>query len=172
MRNNFEDPEFIELVAKELTRVSERQRLVRKNADFMRGMWTRSVKAIGKHDAKETMREIMGDKDPGPSKTAEDIALENFICAYIRHRGPKQGDGKIARCLLGSQPYFVQWDSGSIVVASDEFHTEINSILAKHPAVKRTPINKEFAALKKHVEPVRRRAIDDGLLPIAFAPKA
>jgi hypothetical protein len=65
----------------------------------------------------------------------------------------------------------VQWGPGAIVVTSDEFQAEINSVLALYPAVKHTPIKKGLAALKKQVERVRRRAIDDGVLPKEYAPR-
>jgi hypothetical protein len=171
IRNNFEDPDFAEQLAKELAPVVERRRLIDKNAGFMREMWQRSIKAVGEHQAKEIMRQIMGEKEPGPSKTDEDNALEDFICGYISHCGPKQGDGKIAKRLLESKPYYVQWGPGAIVVTSDEFQAEINSVLALYPAVKHTPIKKGLAALKKQVERVRQRAIDDGVLPKEYAPR-
>jgi hypothetical protein len=171
IRNNFEDPDFAEQLAKELARVVERRRLINKNAGFMREMWQRSVKAVGKYQAKEIMRQIMGEKKPGPSKADEDNALDHFICSYISHCGPKQSDEKIAKRLLKSKPYYVQWESGLILVASDEFQTEMDSILAKDPAAKRTPINIRLPALEKRVERCRRRAIDDGVLPKEYAPK-
>lgn len=171
LRNNFEEPDFTNQVVKVLTRVVERRSRVRDVKIFMREMWKRSVKAVGKHQAKEIMREIMGDKEPGPRKTDEDNALDDFIRAYISHCGPKQGDEKIAKRLRKSKPYYVQWDSGAIVVASDEFETEINSALVEYPKAKRTPINKGLPALKKQVERVRRQAIEDGLLGREFAPK-
>jgi hypothetical protein len=164
IKNNFEDEEFLEQLAKALTRVSDRRRLVRQSTALVREMWKRFVMNVGKHQAKEIMRQIMGEKEPGPSKTDKDNALKDFICAHISYCGPKRGDGKIAKRLLESKPYYVQCGSGAIVVASDEFQKEINSVLAEHQAVKRTPITKGLAALKKQVERVRRRAIDDGVL--------
>ena len=171
IRNNFEDPDFADQVAKVLTRVSERNRLVRESTVFMSEMWKRSVKNVGKHQAKQIMREIMGDKKPGPSKADEDNALDDYIRAYISHCGSKQSDEKIAKRLLESKLYYVHWKSGSILVASDEFQTEMDSVLAEHPAAKRTPINTGLAALEKRVGRIRRQAIEDGLLGREFAPK-
>jgi IS30 family transposase len=171
IRNNFEDPDFSEQVVKALTRVSERDRFVHECTVFMREMWKRSVKKVGKYQAKEIMRQIMGEKKPGPSKADEDNALDHFICSYISHCGQKQSDEKIAKRLLKSKPYYVQWESGLILVASDEFQTEMDSILAKDPAAKRTPINIRLPALEKRVERCRRRALDDGVLPKEYAPK-
>lgn len=171
IRNNSEDPDFAAQLVKALTRLSERRRLVRESTAFVREVWKRFVKNVGGHQAKEIMRQIMGEKEPGPPPADKDNALEDFICGYISHCGPKLGDRKIAKRLLKSKPYYVQWNSGAIVVASDEFQTEINSVLAKHPGAKLIPITKGLAALEKQVLRVRRRAIDDGVLPKEFAPK-
>jgi hypothetical protein len=165
IRNHFEDRDFTDQVVKVLTRVSGRKRLVRDCATFMGEMWKLSVKKVGKHQAKEIMRQIMGDKKPGPSKADEDDALDDYICAYISHCGPKQSDEKIAKRLLKSKPYYVQWKAGLILVGSDEFQGE------EHPAAKRTPINIGLSALEKRVERVRRRAIDDGVLAKDYSPR-
>jgi hypothetical protein len=82
IRNNFGDPDFAVQLAKALTLVSDRRRLVRQSTGLVSEIWKRFVKNVGKHQAKEIMRQIMGEKEPGPSKTDEDNALEDFICGY------------------------------------------------------------------------------------------
>jgi hypothetical protein len=170
-RSIFEDEDFQQQLSREVTRMAERQQVVRKSKLLASELWKRLVKNVGEHQAKETMRQIMGDNEPGPPRTHEDNALIDHICAYIHYCGPNLSDEKIAKRIFESKPYYVQFGSGEIVVASKEFQVEADATLAEYPNAVCRPIGKGLVALKRQVGRVRRWAIEEGLLAKEYTPR-
>jgi hypothetical protein len=117
------------------------------------------------------MREVMDEKRPGPTKSNEDNALSDFICAYIRHCGPKQSDDKIAQRFYESDPYYIIFPSGVTVVATKEFQAAADMTLAENPKAVTKPIAKTLGALERKVHRVRQWAIEEGVLPKEYSPR-
>jgi hypothetical protein len=132
-------------------------------------LWKRLVARVGKPQAREIMRHVMGDRKPGPRRTDEDDALTVFIYGYIR-RGPDQTDGRIAKHIFDSNPCYLQYESGAAAVVNNEI-TETYMCLSDDPIVGRKPIKKSLAAIKKQVERMRRWTIEEDILPKEYAPR-
>ena len=80
-----------------------------KPEELARGLWKRLVGRVGKPQAREIMRDVMGDQKPGRRRTDKDEALFIFIYGYIR-RGFGQTDRKISEHIFESKPYYLQYE--------------------------------------------------------------
>jgi hypothetical protein len=152
------------------SQTSERRDVRSKSYGYARDLWKHLVKNVGEPDAREIMRHVMGDKKPGRPRTDQDTALIVFIYAYILRFGLSNTDGEIANYILESCPHYLQFASGAVAVANSDF-TEAYMSSADDPVVQRTPVGMSLSAIKKSVERLRRRAIDEGTLAKTYAPR-
>jgi len=161
--------EFISRTKQDLERLKRKHEA----AAYAQKFWTLLVGKVGESQAKEIMHHLMGDKKPGPARADEDLALIYliyFIYGHILHFGRNLTDGKIAKLILASNPYYAHFDSGLIFLMSNVFSESIYD-LTDDPIVGREPFNMQFSALKKQVERLRRWAIDELLLSKKYAPR-
>ena len=163
-------PERLEEYSRRQKRNSERRNVWLKSHEFASDFWKRLVNNLGESEAKEMMRHMTGDKKPGPPRTDEEVALVVFIYANILHFGLDERDGKLAKHIFESQPYYLIHELGCVSVANNEF-TETFLSFSDDPVVDRRPIDKSLAAIKKQVGRIRRRAIEEGTLPTSYAPR-
>lgn len=162
-------PERLEEYSRRQKRNSERRNVWLKSREFASDFWKRLVNNLGESEAKDMMRHIIGDKKPGPSSDEEE-ALFLFIHTNLLLVGLELTDGKLAEYIFESRPHYLIRESGMVGVANDVF-TETYLSLPDDPVVDRRPINKSLAAIKKQVERIRRRAIEEGTLPTSYAPR-
>lgn len=140
-------------------------------------LYKRITKNVGVPAAKEMMRSIMGDKKPGPRRTDEAVALDCFIYAYLLHWGADQTDAKIAKRIFESEPYYVELDSGAVIVVNNKEFSESfcdltdDSNLADDPIISRRAITVSLGAIEKRVERFRRWAIKEDHLSKGHAPR-
>ena len=146
------------LSAGDLERFYERHELVSKNKVLATRLWKALVKNLGERQAKETMREIMGDKVPGPRRSDEDKVLIEFIRDYIRGCGPNLSDEKIAKRILES-------------TLELDVDTSVASKKGVEIQTRQMRIDKGLAALEKHVGRIRREMIEECSLPKEYAPR-
>jgi hypothetical protein len=142
------------LSAEDLIRFYNRYAVEAESKEFAVKFWKLFVKKLGERKAKEIMRELMGDKAPGPRRSHEDKALINLIRNCIRDGGPNQSDKKIAKRILESK---LELD---VVIFEGAEHQN-----------KRTRIGKGLPALEKQVERIRREMIEECSLPKEYAPR-
>jgi hypothetical protein len=140
-------------------------------------LWKRITKNVGVPAAKEMVRNIMGDKKPGPPNTDERVAMNCFIYAYLLHWGTDQSDGKIAKRIFESEPYYLELDSGAVIVVNKkEFSESFSDLtddpnLTDDPIISRRPITMSLGAIEKRVERLRRWAIKEDHLSKCHAPR-
>lgn len=140
-------------------------------------LWEKLVAKVGKSTAKNIMRRVMGDNKLGRPETAETEALMFFIYAHVLNFGRHQSHREIARRIFESKPHYVQCESGAIGIASSGLtavgaRPEKEEDLAKDdPVVRQWPLKMGLAAIQKRVERVRKRALNEDLLPKEYAPK-
>jgi hypothetical protein len=138
--------------------------------EYASAFWKQLVKNVGKPEAREIMHHLMGDKKPGRPKTDQTIAMTMFIYAYLLRVGLNNKDGEIANHIFESSPTYLQFQSGAVAVANSDF-TEAYLSMPDDPVVQRTPVGMSLSAIKKSVERLRRRAIDEGTLAKNYAPR-
>jgi hypothetical protein len=145
--------------------------LRRESYKYASEVWKRLVRNVGERDARSMMHQVMGEKQAGRPRTDRDVALLCFIYGYLRHFGLSQTDGQIAKRIFDSSPLYLEFESGAVAVANNEF-TEAYLSSADDPVVTRRPLDMRLSAIKKRVERIRRYAIGEKFLPNEYAPRA
>lgn len=133
-------------------------------AQFARKLWKLLVNKVGEPKAKETMRRVMGDKQPGRPSTPQEDMLSIVVPVYIL-KNAHESDEKIARRILESG-YCVLYKRGMFAVVNGDATDHLDD-----PTLERKPIEKSLTAMKKQVERIRREMIEDRLLPKEYSPK-
>jgi len=127
--------------------------------------WKQLVEAVGEPQARQIMHFVMDEKKEG---RPADPMLPLIYC-YICACGLEESDETIAKRIIESKPYYVEFASGESGVVNDWMTEERH--LGDLTIVKRTPIEKDLRAMKKHVERVRRWLIEEKILAKEYAPK-
>jgi hypothetical protein len=138
-----------------------------------RKLWALIVQKVGKARAKNIMRRVMDDGKPGPRNPQEGL-LNSIIEACISNNA-NESDEKIAKRILARKLCFVRYQSGAIGIAGNDELDRGDVINAEDGVidivVEWEQIGKDPKSLKKRVERIRRRMIEDGALPKEYAPR-
>jgi hypothetical protein len=156
-------------ISRPAMRATERDTVWGKSAEFAREFWKRLVNNVGEPDARDIMHHVMGEKKPGRRRTDKDYAMIAFIYGYIR-RHRDLTDGRIAKQIFESKPFYVQYESGAFAIVNNEI-TEAYMTFPDDPIVERSPFKKSLTAIQKQVERTRRWTIAEAILPKEYAPR-
>jgi hypothetical protein len=183
--------------SEDIVRFYSRQEVINKAKHHAAQLWKLLVEKLGARLAREIMHEIMGDKKPGPRQTDEQKALNKFIRDHISASDSDQSDEQIAKRILKGEPHYLQRNPFTIDdlrdmakrigidVHDDDLRDELRDqsavdvvsrkfmkmTLNEYPKSQGRRVGKGLAALEKQVGGIRRKMIEEGSLPKAYAPR-